>query len=182
MRRSSLLIFLLVLALAGFGGTYWFLKSPYYSLYQIGKAIHDHDAPLFLAYVDINEIVRSQKGDFVEIFVPQKVAKDANEVVNTLLTAMMPQVTKIVQAKVVQVIRDPQRNNLPSSYVLLLGAEVQQQDPMAEVLLQDPQKPDKKLRFSMRPHPEQGHWQVVHINPQDLKSLMADELKKKIKN
>ena len=71
MRRSAFLVFLLALGLIGFGGTYWLLNSPYYSLYQIGKAIYHHDAPLFLAYVDLDEIVNSQQSEFVDIFLPR---------------------------------------------------------------------------------------------------------------
>ena len=101
---------------------------------------------------------------------------------STLLAVMMPQVSRLIKARVVEEIRNPKRNNLPNSYVLALGADVSLENDIAQVLLQDPTKPEKKLRMSMRTNPEQGHWQVVRINPQDLKALLADELKKKLAN
>ena len=182
MRRASFLVLIFILAAAGFGGTYWFLKSPYYSLYQIGKAIHDHDAPLFLAYVDLERIVGEQQNEFVELFLPKDQASDASQVVSTLLAAIAPQVTKLIKVRIVEEIRNPGRNNLPNSYILMIAAQVERNGSNAEVLLEDPSKPDTRLRFSMQPHAEQGHWQVVRVNPRDLKALLAEELKKKLVN
>jgi hypothetical protein len=40
MRRHHSIIIILTIAVTAFAGTWWALRSPYYSLYQIGKAIH----------------------------------------------------------------------------------------------------------------------------------------------
>ena len=171
MRRAFYVILIIALAGAGFGGTWWALRSPQFALYQIGKSIHHHDAPLFLAYVDIDRILRTQKDELVSLVLPKEKVKNANRVVSNILAALLPQVSQMVKDRVVQIISNPERDNLPNSYVLVLAAQVSTENGTAEVLLQDTQHPEEKLRFLMQPHPLDGHWQVVHLNPEDLKNL-----------
>ncbi len=174
MRRGLVLTLVLLLAAGAFGGTWWALNSPWYSLYQIGKAIHDRQPRLFLAYVDVGRILAGQKDELISTFMAGS-SEDQRRTVGNLVTAFLGPITEQVKDQVARTVADPERENIPSSFALLAAANVTTKDDVALVVLSDPQK-GRRLRLGMRRHPEQGHWQVVEINSSDLRPLVEEYL------
>ncbi|MFH1059091.1 MAG: DUF2939 domain-containing protein [Pseudomonadota bacterium] len=170
MRRLLPWLLLACLAVGGFLATQYFLKSPYWSLYQIGKSLHQRDSRLFLAYVDLSRIISSQKDAIVEMIFPAQEKREQRDVVRQILTAFMAPITDQVRDRVVRVIEDKDRDNLPSSWTLVALASVTASGDSAQVLIQDPTQ-DRKLRLGMKRDAD-GFWRVVEINAQDLKPLI----------
>jgi hypothetical protein len=174
LRRLWLIILLVVLAGAGFGSTYLFLRSPHWSLYQVGKAIHNHDPRLFMAYVDVSQILQSQKDDILDLILPNQEQHDQRDMVRQLLGAFMGPITDQVRDKLSRVISDPGRENLPSSWALLAAANVTSNGDNALVVLSN-QGQGERLRLGMRKGKD-GYWRVVQINAQDLRQLAGKHL------
>lgn len=175
MRRWWAVMVLAALLGLGFGATWWFLKSPQYALYQIGKAIHDHEPRLFLAYVDLDRVMDSQKEELARLILPQE-NQEARQVVSRLLGAVMGALRGRIRQRVAQMVADPERDNLPSSWALVAAAHVTRNGDYALVVLSDPQK-GRRLRLGMQRDPRQGHWRVVEIDPRDLRQLLEELLK-----
>lgn len=169
MRRFLPWILLVTLAAGGFLVTQHYLRSPYWSLYQIGKAIHNHDSRLFLAYVDLGQVIASQKEAIVEMIFPAQDRREQRDVVKQILSAFMAPITEQVRDRVVRAIEDQERDNLPSSWTLVAAGSVTVEGDQARVMLRDPIN-DHQLRLGMQRSPE-GHWRVVEANAQDLRAL-----------
>jgi len=176
MKRTWALIVLVVLAGAGFWATWGFLRGPHWALYQIGKAIHEHEPRLFLAYIDIERITRSQKDELVRVFLSDR-SKEEQDNVGRIVEAFMGPITAQLRDKAARIVADPNRENLPTSWALVAAANVTRKDDYALVVLSDPQS-NRRLRIGMQRQPQEGHWQVVEINSQDLKILLDDYLDK----
>ncbi|MFH1033115.1 MAG: DUF2939 domain-containing protein [Pseudomonadota bacterium] len=172
MRRLGLIVLLVVLAGAGFGATYVFLRGPHWALYQVGKSIHNHDPRLFLAYVDIGQILRSQKDDILDLVLPNQEQRDQRDVLRELLSAFIGPITDQVRDRLSKVIADQERENLPSSWALLAAANVTTNGDNALVVLSGQ---GERLRLGMR-RAGDGYWRVVQINAQDLRRLAAKHL------
>ncbi len=169
MRRFLPWILLAALATGGFLVTQHYLRSPYWSLYQIGKAVHNHDSRLFLAYVDLGRVIASQKDAIVEMIFPAEEKHQQRDVVKQILSAFMAPITEQVRDRVVRAIEDKERDNLPSSWTLVALGSVTVDGDQAQVVLSDPVN-DRRLRLGMQRSPE-GYWRVVEANTQDLKAL-----------
>ncbi len=177
MRRLWLLLLLVVLAGGGFWTTWWFLRSPQYALYQIGKAIHDREPRRFFAYVDLGGILRQQKDELVRMFLPERSAEFQNQV-GRILAAFMDPVSAEVKRRVARLIADPKRDNLPSAWALVWAARVERNGDYALVVLSDP-RAGRRLRLAMQRRPQVGHWQVVELDPRDLRRLLAEYLRQR---
>ncbi|MCA1905216.1 MAG: DUF2939 domain-containing protein [Desulfarculus sp.] len=169
MRRVLPWIILAALAVGGFLVTQHYLRSPYWALYQIGKAVHNHDSRLFLAYVDLGQIIASQKDAIVEMIFPSQEKHQQRDVVRQILSAFMAPITEQVRDRVVRAIEDQQRDNLPSSWTLVALGSVTVEGDQAQVVLSDPVH-DRRLRLGMQRSAE-GYWRVVEANAQDLRAL-----------
>lgn len=174
MRRLLLILLLVALGGAGFGATYVFLRSPHWALYQIGKAIHQHDSRLFLAYVDVPQILTSQKDEILALVMPNQDQGGQRDMVRQILGAFMGPIIEQVRERVSRVVADPQRQNLPSSWTLTLAAKVTTNGDVALVVLSDPRNGDR-LRLGMQ-RAKDGYWRVVQINVQDLRQLAVKHL------
>ncbi len=172
-RRAWLWILLICLAGGAFWGTHHLLESPRWSLYQIGKAINDHNPRLFLAYVDVDSIVRGQKDTIVEMVVPRdRNDEKTRNMVKGLVGAFMNPLTDQVKIKIIRAIEDQERNDLPTSWTLAVGAQVVVNRDYALVVLKDPES-GRRLRLGMQ-RKNDGPWRVVDLNSRDLK-LLVDE-------
>ena len=174
MRRLLLILLLVALGGAGFGGTYVLLHSPHWSLYQIGKAIHNHDPGLFLAYVDVPRILDSQKDDIIALVMPNQEQGGQRDMVRQILGAFMAPIIDQVRERVSRVVADRTRENLPSSLTLAAAANVTTNGDHALVVLSDPRGGDR-LRLGMH-RAKDGYWRVVQINAQDLRQLAGKHL------
>ena len=178
MRGWKIYLFLAILLGAGFFGTWTLLSSPHYALYQIGKAIHERDPRLFLAYVDVDQILRSQKDAIINELMPDRSQDEGRKWASNLLAAFMGPVSDMVKDRLARVVADPKRDNLPSAWALVLAAKVTRNGDYALVLLTDPEE-KRRLRLSMHRDPGQGNWRVVEVNPADLKRLLQEYVKEK---
>ena len=176
MKRAWFLIVLLALTGVGFWATWGFLRGPHYALYQIGKAIHDREPRLFLAYVDVERIARSQKAELIRIFLPDR-SQEEHQKIGRIVEAFMGPISAQLKEKAASIIADPKRDNIPTSWTLVAAADVNRKEDFALVVLSDPRS-GRRLRMGMQRHPKEGHWQVVELNPQDLKILLAKYLDK----
>ncbi|MCB2187222.1 MAG: DUF2939 domain-containing protein [Deltaproteobacteria bacterium] len=165
--------FVIPLCLAGvaFWLTYSLLHSPRWSLYQIGKAVHDRDSRLFLAYVDIEQILRGQDEEITKLILRDRAAEDeTRRTVKNLLNLFLGAIADQVRDRVAAWVDDPQRDNIPSSWTLVMGAEVDQKGDHALVVLTEPQSGDR-LRVGMTRMPE-GHWLITQVDAEDAKRLI----------
>ncbi|KIX11929.1 DUF2939 domain-containing protein [Dethiosulfatarculus sandiegensis] len=179
MRRTWLVILFVALCAAAFGGSWVFIKSPYYSLYQIGKAVHDRNAGLFLAYVDVEKVIVSQENNLVDQFVPKgRLSDETKEAIGGLLTAFRAPIVDIAKDRIIRAVADPDRENIPSSWTILAAASVTMNGEVALVEMNDPNSPDR-LRMGMRRHEQKGYWQVVEVSAEDIKKLLEKYLESK---
>jgi hypothetical protein len=177
LRRFWAILVLLALAAGGFAATTWFLASPRWALYQIGKAIHQRNPSLFVAYVDVGRILSGQKEDIIDLILPEQGRSDQRDFLRGLITAFMGTLTDQVNQQVIRIVADPQRENLPSSWTLAVAAKIDTNADSALVEMADP-RAGNRLRLGMR-RVDDGPWRVVEINPQDLRALIKDHLQKK---
>lgn len=174
MRRAWLWILLIVAAGLAFWGTQHLLASPRWALYQIGRAINNHDPRLFLAYVDVDSIVRGQKDTIVELVVPRERNDErTRNLVKGLVGAFMGPLSDQLTVRIIKAVQDPQRDNLPSSFTLAVAASVLVNGDYALVVLSDPES-RRRLRLGMKR--ASGHWRVVDLNSADLKRLAEEYL------
>ncbi|MCF8031489.1 MAG: DUF2939 domain-containing protein [Desulfarculaceae bacterium] len=174
MRRWWALVLLVALASAAFWLTQSFLSGPRYALYQIGKAIHDREPRLFLAYVDVDSVLRGQKDLFVDMIAPQGQDEQRRSIVRGLATAFMGAAVDQARYEVAKAIKDPERQNLPSSWTLVFAANVTTNRNYALVVLSEPEK-GRRLRLGMQQKGD-GPWRVVSIDSRDLKALAKEFL------
>jgi hypothetical protein len=176
MKRTWFVIVLVLLAGIGFWATWHFMRGPHYALYQIGKSIHDREPRLFLAYVDIERITRSQKEELVRVFLADR-SEEEQANVTRIVEAFMGPITAQLKDKAARIIADPNRENLPTSWALVAAANVIHKDDYALVVLSDPQS-GRRMRMGMQRNPKEGHWQVVELDPRDLQILLNEYLDK----
>ncbi|MCB2226593.1 MAG: DUF2939 domain-containing protein [Desulfarculaceae bacterium] len=175
MRRWWLWVILAALASSAFWLTHGFLSGPRYALYQIGKAIHDREPRLFLAYVDIDSVLRGQKDFFVDMVAPKGEDEQRRSIIRGLAGAFMGAAVDQARYEVSKAIKDPNRQNLPSSWTLVFAANVTTNRNYALVVLSEPGQ-GRRLRLGM--HQKEGeHWRVVSIDSRDLKALGKEFLK-----
>ena len=176
MKRLAPVALFVLLAGGGFWGAWYFLHSPYYSLYQIGKSIHDHKPRLFLAYVDLDRMIRDQKDDILAELLPKDQDNESKQTVHKIVSAFLPHIQSLARDRVARIIADEKRQNLPSSWALLPAADITTNQNAALVVLSDPES-DKRVRLGMERYTEDGHWRVVQVDPKDLRKLLEDYLR-----
>jgi len=174
MRRWWLWVLLAALAAGAFWFTHGFLSGPRYALYQIGKAIHDREPRLFLAYVDIDSILRGQKETFIDMVAPKGQDNERRSIVRGLAGAFMGAAVDQARYEVAKAVKDPERENLPSSWTLVFAANVTTNGNYALVVLSEPSE-GRRLRMGMQKK-EGGPWRVVSLDSRDLKTLAKEFL------
>lgn len=172
MRKLAWVALPVLLAVGAFWVTYGLITGPRWSLYQMGQGIHDRQPEQFLAYVDLNSVLESQRDAIVDIVLEGQGGgnDDTRRAVSGLLGMFMGALQDQLRRKVAQFIADPDRDNIPSAWTLALAAEVDVNDDFALVTLSDDREGDQ-LRMGMRQFPA-GHWVVTEINPEDLRQLL----------
>jgi hypothetical protein len=187
MRRKTWIIAVAVVGLAGAlgAGLYWqWVNSPRYALQQAALALKTHNMDKFFTYVDLNEIVKN----FVEASShDQNAAADPHVDELTRYTrGMAHKFGKLFLPKIMTAFQ-PQIRRLIEHYLLnldntqILGvaaavtvAHIDTQGDAAQVTLTDP-KSQEKFRFQMHRQPNQGAWQIVAVNYDDLKRVSKRE-------
>jgi hypothetical protein len=188
MRRKTWIITLVIVVLGAVlgGGLYWhWSNSPRYALQQAALALKTRNLDKFFSYLDLKEIVtnfaeasnrdeaakedpqadeltrfsRSLGGKFAQLFLPK------------LIASFEPQVRKILGHYLLN-LNDTQILGVAAAVTV---AEIDNQGDEARVTMTDP-KTQEKLRFQMRRQPDQGTWQIVSVNYDDLKRFYKREL------
>ena len=160
-RRWWAIIVLVIIAMASIVLIKDFLKTPSGSLYYIGKAIHEHDAELFLTYVDYAAILN------------QLTPEPSSGVLQTMAHNTLVQLKEKAPAYIARIIEDENRPNPPSSWALLLSVTMGgETDGRVEVMVSDLNMGSRdKLRFIMLKYPD-GRWRIAQVNSADLEWLV----------
>ena len=188
MRRKTWIIALVIVMLGAAlgGGLYWhWSNSPRYALQQAALALKTRNMDNFFSYLDLKEIVNNfseaaaqdaskpeeHKGDDWDRLTRQLGRKFARLFLPKLFETFQPQIRKVIEHYLL---------NLNNTQILGVAAAVtvariDTQGDEAQVTLTDP-KTQEKLRFQMRRQPDQGTWQIVSVNYDDLKKFYKREL------
>jgi hypothetical protein len=189
MRRKTWIIALAILVLGGaLGGTlYWrWLNSPRYALQQAALALEARDMDKFYKYVNLKEIFNNM----VEAS-SQEQEKPANQPADDwtrysrrlgrkFAHLFMPKLFDAFQTQIREVVSH-YLLKLNQSQILAIAAavtvaQIDTQGDEAAVTMTNP-KTKETLHFQMRRQPNQGVWQIVSVNYQDLKKFYQRELK-----
>jgi hypothetical protein len=188
MRRKTWIIVLVLLVLAGaLGGSfYWrWLNSPRYALQQAALALEARNMDKFFKYVNLKEILNNiLESSSQEQENPAKQPTDdwtkySRRLSRKFAHLFMPKLFDAFQSQ----IRDLVAHyllKLDQSQILAIAAAVtvariDTQGDEAAVTLTNP-KTKETLHFKMRRQPNQGVWQIVSVNYQDLKKYYRREL------
>jgi hypothetical protein len=188
MRRKTWIILLLSVVLGASlgGGLYWrWVNSPRSALQQAVLALETHNLDKFFTYINLKEIVRnfadasskdletrnSQPADDWTRYTRHLGRNFTQLLLPKIIDAFEPQVRKILD-----------RYLLALNHTQIMGiaaavtvAQIDTTGEEARVTLTDP-RTQEKLRFQMRRQPDQGVWQIVAVNYDDLKQFYKREL------
>jgi hypothetical protein len=189
MRRKTLIIViaLVVLGAALAGGLYWrWVNSPRYALQQAALALKTRNMDKFFIYLNLKDILdnlveasskdlkapEDQNADDWTRFSRRLGRKLANLFLPKFFKTFEPQIRTVLERFLL---------HLDNSQILGIAAavtlaQINTQGDEAAVTLTDPKTKDV-LRFQMRRQPNQGVWQIVSVNYEDLKRLYKREFK-----
>jgi hypothetical protein len=187
MQRKTWIIAVAIVVLGGAvaGGLYWrWANSPRYALQQAALALQSRDMDKFFNYVNLKEILNNmveasskdlaapedQPGDEWTKFSRQLGRKFAHLFLPKLFETFEAQIRVVVEGYLV---------NLDYAKILVIAAaatvaQIDRQGDGALVTLTDPKTQDT-FQFNMRRQPNQGTWQIVSVNYDDLKRFSKRE-------
>lgn len=187
MQRKTWIIALAIVILGGVvaGGLYWrWANSPRYALQQAALALQARDMDKFFNYVNLKEILNNlvetcgkdlatsadQPADEWTKLCRQLGRRFANVLLPKLFEAFEGQIRVVVERYLL---------NLDYSKILVIAAattvaQIDSQGDGAVVTLTDPKTRDT-FQFNMRRLPNQGTWQIVSVNYDDLKRFTKRE-------
>jgi hypothetical protein len=187
MQRKTWIIAVAIVVLGGAvaGGLYWrWANSPRYALQQAALALQARDMDKFFNYVNLKEILNNmaeasskdlstgeeQSTDEWSKFSRQLGRKFAHLFLPKLFESFEAQIRSVVERYLV---------NLEYSKILVIAAaatvaQIDSQGDDAVVTLTDPKTRDT-FQFHMRRQPNQGTWQIVSVNYDDLKRFSKRE-------
>jgi len=169
---TGILCFLLLI---GWGGYYYWQGTPRYSLYQMGKAIKEHDSKTLLRYLDIDQIVDGL-ADSTSAAVAEKTSpaapseepkRNPNSSAGTrgFLERIMPQVIKalkpILNRQLIKIVEDIGSGKTISPLALCTLSQVKRTGQLAEVSIQADN--DRTYTFTMA-RISRKEWKIIRIN------------------
>ncbi|MFH0813236.1 MAG: hypothetical protein V2A69_10440 [Pseudomonadota bacterium] len=162
------------LVLLGGGGYYYWTGTPRYSLYQMGKAIKNHDSETFLLYLDIDRIVdglaesTSKKvEDNVSPPSPsesskhERLSRRSRDIVRALLPQVLKSLKPILKKQIQKVVEEVGRKNKISPLAFCMLSDIEKKGGIAEVRVKT--KKEQTFHFTMERTP-QRIWKVVGID------------------
>ena len=187
MQRKTWITAVAIVVLGGAvaGGLYWrWANSPRYALQQAALALQARDMDKFFNYIDLKAILSNlvetcgkdmatsadQSADEWDKLCRQLGRRFANVLLPKLFEAFQAQIRLVVERYLV---------NLDYSKILVIAAattvaQIDSQGDDAVVTLTDPKTRDT-FQFHMRRQPNQGTWQIVSVNYDDLKRFSKRE-------
>lgn len=171
MRRILLITLPIVLAVAAFWGANSLLQGPRYALYQIGGALKDGDAGVFLAYVDVPRIIASQGQAQAKPAENDQANLEDNlrRAVQGVLDVLVTSNPQAFNEQFALAMRQLRTEDLPSPWVIAWAANIQQSGDRALVVLADPNSGDRVRLGMLR---QEGTWRVVHVDHRDVRMLL----------
>ena len=187
MQRKTWIIAVAIVVLAGTlaGGLYWrWANSPRYALQQATLALQARDMDKFFIYVNLKEIlnnfIEASSKDLDTPDDPQadEWSKYSKQLGRKFAHLFLP---KIFDAMAAQIRGVVERYLLHLNSTQIVGiaaaatvAQIDTRGDEAAVTLVDPKTKDT-FRFQMRRQPNQGNWQIVSVNYDDLKRFTKRE-------
>ena len=187
MRRKTWIIAMAIVVLGGAlaGGLYWrWANSPRYALQQAALALQARDMDKFFKYINLKDILTNfvetcskdletsadQPADEWTKLCRQLGRRFANVLLPKLFEAFESQIRGTVERYLL---------HLDYSKILVIAAattvaQIDTQGDGAVVTLTDPKTRDT-FQFHMRRQPNQGTWQIVSVNYDDLKRFSKRE-------
>ena len=168
-------VILSFLSLIGLGGYYYWQGTPQYSLYQMAKAIKNHNSKSFLLYLDIDQIVDGlADSTFKEVekktsptTSSEKGKKHNSPSINAkdAVKNLMPQVIKalkpILKKQLIKVVEDIGQERTVSPLAFCVLSKMKKGSHFAEVVINI--KKNQTYAFTMARQPNRL-WKVVRIN------------------
>jgi hypothetical protein len=187
MQRKTWIIAVAIVVLGGTvaGGLYWrWINSPRYALQQAALALQARDMNKFFNYLNLKEIMNnlleasSKDLEASEDFLPDEWSKLTRQLGRKFAHLLLPKLFETFEAQI-RVVVEGYLANLDSSKILVIVAaatvaQIDVQGDEALVTLTDPKTRDT-FQFQMRRQPNQGTWQIVSVNYDDLKRFSKRE-------
>ncbi len=150
----------------------YIMSTPYYTLFQVGRALKTHDSRLFFHYVDFDRVISSHLTSAKLIKVPKKSHLSA------LLSGIEIRVGKSIRNQIKHIIADylsdPQNFQFPSTATLIVSVKEKRRlkDGTVLFVLKEPKK-DRELHLTLE---RRGtfKWIIVGIDSNDLWGLIKE--------
>lgn len=175
MTMKKIIISVIALVLVLGGAFYYFVGTPKYSLYQLKKAITNHDSTTFNKYVDVDRVtgnlIETASKDFDEEM--KKQYNPFGSFGKGLLDAMLPALKEQMKSginKGIEEISSDKDNKLVSVKV----QDVIMEGKSAKVTLINSN--NEPIKVSMIQTPER-YWKIVSIDFDDFKKISPDAMK-----
>jgi len=187
MQRKTWIIAVAIVVLGGAvaGGLYWrWANSPRYALQQAALALQARDMDKFFNYVNLKEILNNMvEASSKDLAAPEDQPGDewtkfSRQLGRKFAYLFLPKLFETFEAQI-RVVVERYLLNLDYSKILVIAAaatvaQIDRQGDEALVTLTDPKTKDT-FQFNMRRLPDQGTWQIVSVNYDDLKRFSKRE-------
>jgi hypothetical protein len=187
MQRKTWIIAVAIVVLGGAvaGGLYWrWANSPRYALQQAALALQARDMDKFFNYVNLKDILNNMvEASSKDLAAPEDQPGDewtkfSRQLGRKFAHLFLPKLFETFEAQI-RVAVERYLLNLDYSKILVIAAaatvaQIDRQGDEALVTLTDPKTKDT-FQFNMRRQPNQGTWQIVSVNYDDLKRFSKRE-------
>ena len=187
MQRKTWITAVAIVVLGGAvaGGLYWrWANSPRYALQQAALALQARDMDKFFNYVNLKEILNNMvEASSKDLAAPEDQPGDewtkfSRQLGRKFAYLFLPKLFETFEAQI-RVVVERYLVNLDYSKILVIAAaatvaQIDRQGDGALVTLTDPKTKDT-FQFNMRRQPNQGTWQIVSVNYDDLKRFSKRE-------
>lgn len=177
MKKNRTLIFAALAVSLSFGaGLFWrwVQGTPHYALYQIGAALKERRVEGLLPYLDLQGILNRQLSATLSAVLTENFPQRGGGVEIRLSPESDRVAAELVVKSLKKYLADPKNPSLPSSFALLIAADISSKEDYALVTLK---KDGERMRLGMKR--EEGTWRVVELNHEDVQRLIKRYLRPK---
>ena len=164
---------ILIVAVIG-SGYYYFTGTPKYSLYQLKKAIQNHDSMTFNKYVDVDRVTGNLLDTASQSF-EEEMKKESNpfgEFGNSILQSMIPALKEKMKSGINKSIEEISEGK-DNKYSSVSIKEIIKEGKSAKITLEN--SDNETIRLDMIQTPDR-YWKIVGINFEDFKKISLDTL------
>jgi hypothetical protein len=187
MRRKTWIIAVAILVLGGAlgGGLYWrWANSPRYALQQAALALQARNMDNFFNYLNLKDIFNNFiEASSKDLEAPEDPKADewtrysrrmGRKFAHLFLPKLFQSFETQIRAAVEHYLLNLDNSQILGVAAAVTVAQIDTQGDEAQVTLTDP-KTKETLHFQMRRQPNQGVWQIVSVNYEDLKRFCKRE-------